>query len=751
MKLLQQSKDTFEVDREKAFLYANQAFAVGTDSQDDLGLVKSLIQLGRLYSSEKKYFKCIECFYSALTITDRNNFLLEKGVILEALAYQYIELQKYERATELIDEALTVAERLSDINQKTQLLLDQGRVFYETGKYNLALRNYFYILNFRDSITDSRIIMNSFRGLGTVFFYLKKYPWALHYFQSSVKECLKNGLKWDLGSIYTLIAHVYQTINSPDSSLHYNMLALEVREKTLLTDHKASSLLNIGNLLLDRGELDQASKYINQGIALLSNSEDYNLIAYAYRQLTRLYIEQNDYPKAFEAIENLYAAEDRLVLAKNRGEVERLEANYWISEIEAEKNLLKKEIEIQHLQIENKSYSEFILQLVLILVFLIIIFFFYHYYRSLRTKDSLLRINSKLDHEIRDRINTEVQLRTSEELYRFVTEHTLDLIVRMDRNFNYLYISPSIRRMFGYGAEETNIPAVKNLIPEMFHEDLRIQYLEMVRLKEPVMLTHQSERKDKSLFWAESLVNPIFDEKTGKLKETITVIRDITDRVAYEESLSENSRQKELLLREIHHRVKNNFAILVSLMNMQKVSSHPGDFKEFLTELQGRIRTMSLVHELLYRSYDIDYIHFGDYMGQLISIIARAYNNNPVKIHTSIETCILDVETALPLGLISNEILTNAYKYAFNDQQEGELWIDVKRYYDESDQNGNYSHTLTIRDNGPGLPEGFSPENLKTMGSQIITLLVDQLEGRLDVSGTDGATFTIYFSDEKRS
>ena len=102
------------------------------------------------------------------------------------------------------------------------------------------------------------------------------------------------------------------------------------------------------------------------------------------------------------------------------------------------------------------------------------------------------------------------------------------------------------------------------------------------------------------------------------------------------------------------------------------------------------------------------------------------------------------------LGLFSNEILTNAYKYAFTNHQEGELWIDLQQYPDDADPEGLFTHTLTIRDNGPGLPEGFSPESQSSMGSQIITLLINQLEGRLDFSGEGGTTFTIHFSDEKR-
>jgi len=752
LELLKKSHDFILTDKDKAFEFANQALLLSSSIEDQKDLVKALIQQGIYYSTTKKYTNSIDCFYNALTIANRNNFQVEKLEILQHIVYLYTELKKYDRAIELIEQAQELANKLSDVNQLAYLFIDRGRIYYETGKFDLAFRDYFYILSYADSITDSRAIMNIYRGLGTVYYYKKNDPWALYYFRLAVREGLKEELFSDLGSVYTLIAHIYQEQKNFDSCLKYNMLALDVRNKIHLTDHIASSKVNIGNLFLEYGKLEDAARWISEGIDLMHRSKDYNLIAYAFKQLSRLYLEQKDYPAAIEAIESFYTTEDSLIFSRNRGEVEQIEARYWMTEIKTEKDLLLKEIEIQQLQIRNKSYSEVILQLVLILVFLIIIFFFYLYSKSNRARERLQGINSQLAREVQERRRTEVQLHESKEKYRFIAESTMDLIVHLDKNFNYLFISPSINRMFGYSEEfRENLPSVVDLIPENFRKEMRSQYLEMVRAKEPVILTHQSKRKDGSLFWSESLVNPIFDEKTGKLKETITVTRDITDRIAYEESLSDNARQKETLLREIHHRVKNNFAILVGLMNMQKVSSHPGDYRDFLTELQGRIRTMSLVHELLYRSHDIDYIRSEEYLGQLISIISRAYNSDSVRIHTSLEPCILDVETALPLGLICNELITNSFKYGLADHPEGELWIDLHRCPDAADPGGMYTHILTIRDNGPGLPEDYSFENRKSMGSQIISLLIDQLEGRLEFSKGPGASFTIYFSDEKRS
>ncbi|MFH1297274.1 MAG: histidine kinase dimerization/phosphoacceptor domain -containing protein [Bacteroidota bacterium] len=445
-------------------------------------------------------------------------------------------------------------------------------------------------------------------------------------------------------------------------------------------------------------------------------------------------------------------ATDSLQITTNKSGIDIIQADFKLDEIVKKNDFLQKENEIQRLKLQTRSYSDILTQLIIGIIGILLIITVYIIERNKLGKSKLETINEQLNQEVEERKLTEMQLRTSEELYRFVTEHTLDLIVRMDRQFNYLFVSPSILQMFGYSPEERpHLPTLGELIPGIFQDELWKQYLEMIRTKAPVMLTHQSVRKDGSLFWSESLVNPIFDKTNGKLKETIIVIRDITDRMAYEEASADNARQKELLLREIHHRVKNNFAILVSLMNMQKASSDPGDFKDFLTDLQGRIRTMSLIHELLYRSHDIDFINFGEYLSHLVGIVSMAYKNKPVEIHSTLETCILDVETALPLGLISNEILTNAYKYAFEDHQQSALWIDLHPWVSDKDRDGQFTHTLNIRDNGPGLPEGFSMEERSSMGSQIITLLVDQLEGELEIDGQNGASFTIYFSDEKRS
>lgn len=201
----------------------------------------------------------------------------------------------------------------------------------------------------------------------------------------------------------------------------------------------------------------------------------------------------------------------------------------------------------------------------------------------------------------------------------------------------------------------------------------------------------------------------------------------------------EGTKQKENLLREIHHRVKNNFAILVSLINMQKSQSQNEEFKQSLTNLQLRIRTMALVHEMLYRSEDFERISFPDYVRSVASVISATYGRMNVHLDFQLEPIIINIETAIPLGLILNELLSNAYRHAFTGNSEGQISIILEKH-----ATGN-SFAFTISDSGVGLPDGFSMDGSKTMGLQVVDILVKQIEAQLVIEQNNGTSFTIIF------
>jgi len=315
-----------------------------------------------------------------------------------------------------------------------------------------------------------------------------------------------------------------------------------------------------------------------------------------------------------------------------------------------------------------------------------------------------------------------------------------DFITRFDRNLKRLYASPSSVKIYGYTPEEIMSKSTYDLTDPDFHAYAQVKFDEMLRDRTPKQFVYVARKKGGMEFWVESIMNPVYNKETGELQEFIGVTRDIQERKKKELEIMEGTAQKENLLKEIHHRVKNNFAILVSLINMQKDQTQTPELLQALTDLQLRIRTMALVHEMLYRSSDFENISFSHYLRSLASVITGTFNRRDIRLNFDVDEITLDIEAAIPLGLIVNELLTNAYRHAFPGDRSGTIRISFKKGKVLND------FTLTITDDGVGVPPGFSPEKCKTMGIQIVQILVTQLEGVLSLISPPGSTFSIIFS-----
>lgn len=204
--------------------------------------------------------------------------------------------------------------------------------------------------------------------------------------------------------------------------------------------------------------------------------------------------------------------------------------------------------------------------------------------------------------------------------------------------------------------------------------------------------------------------------------------------------------EKELLLGEIHHRVKNNLAIISSLLSMQNNLIDNEKYKVFFIEAENRIKSMALIHEELYKSKDFSKINFNDYISGLAENLFKTYNITPnrIKLITEIEDISLGINTAVPCALIINELLANALKYAFPDGRKGELYIGLALAPD-----GNYR--LTIKDNGIGLPESFDAGGADTFGFRLVVgLAKNQLAGDMEINSTNGAEIIIRFKEKSK-
>ncbi|MDM8554276.1 histidine kinase dimerization/phosphoacceptor domain -containing protein [Desulfococcaceae bacterium HSG7] len=212
----------------------------------------------------------------------------------------------------------------------------------------------------------------------------------------------------------------------------------------------------------------------------------------------------------------------------------------------------------------------------------------------------------------------------------------------------------------------------------------------------------------------------------------------IAERKRAEEQVQASLREKEVLLKEIHHRVKNNMQVISSLLNLQANQIEDEHIHGLFKESQNRIRSMAFIHEKLYENSDLAQIEFEDYLYTLASNIFRSYLKTGIQFIIEAEDIFLDIKIAIPCGLLINELISNALKYAFPEGRTGNIYITMCPT-DDNDL------VITVRDDGIGFPEGIDFRDTDSFGLQLVNMMTEQLSGTIELNSKEGTTFIITF------
>lgn len=371
-----------------------------------------------------------------------------------------------------------------------------------------------------------------------------------------------------------------------------------------------------------------------------------------------------------------------------------------------------------------------------------------------RAEDTLNEAYDNLEEKVKER-TAELEiayksLKDSEEKYRNFVETANEGIALVNSEGMITYVNKKMEDMLGYTEGEIIGAYTWDFVEDkstavILLENKRKGFADSIEIKQI--------RKDCLPLWVHLNSKPIFDNN-GKFMGSLGMFTDITERKKAEEEIKhlETARKK-----EIHHRIKNNLQVISSLLDLQadklryKKNITKSEVLEAFKESQDRVISMALIHEELHKSEDTDTLNFSSYIEELADNLLSTYRtgNNGIFLDTGIEEDIFfDMDTSVPLGIIVNELVSNSLKHAFPDRYNGEIQIKLNRENGKCkiEDNKSNNYVLLVSDNGIGIPEDLDIEDLDSLGLQLVTTLVEQLDGELELKRNSGTEFVIKFS-----
>ena len=334
------------------------------------------------------------------------------------------------------------------------------------------------------------------------------------------------------------------------------------------------------------------------------------------------------------------------------------------------------------------------------------------------------------------------ELARSEKRYRTLVETPNFVVMLLDSDGSYLYVSPQIVDWLGYTPDDFyRGPNFRRDIVHPDDVDITESFHEASEPGHKVQEFRWRHRNGRYL-WAAGSIFPIYesaeDEQIQNVSMVQVVAQDITERKEAEEQIRSSLEEKEVLLKEIHHRVKNNLQIISSLLHLQSARLDDASLVDAFQDSQHRIRSMALIHEELYRSADLARIDFSAYATRLVDNLIDSFGaSGRIATSLNMDRAQLTIDRAIPMGLIVNELVSNALKYAFPDERTGVIRIDLRFGVDGE------TFSLSVIDDGVGVPESLDIDSAETLGLRLVTSLVGQLKARLVLDRGNGTAFRV--------
>ncbi|MBN1183824.1 MAG: tetratricopeptide repeat protein [Bacteroidales bacterium] len=562
------------------------------------------------------------------------------------------------------------------------------------------------------NIGDDKKYCEILHNIGIVYKHLGNWEKALEYFEESKEVTQTIYGREELTPYFYEISIIHKIRGDYLSALENCQKALEIAEEFNLLDEQAYVNDELGSIYLAINEYEHALKHFQKVLKYYNTTENKLDISLIYTNMGAVFEEQNKYDSA------LYFHTKALELQKEMNELRGIALSYFhigkifytVNNYDKALNYLKQAAIIQKNQNIKNELADTYNQLSLL-------------YKQISNHDLAFQY-SQMAYNLGEELESiPIMCASSKTMSQYYERKG-----KYKEAFQYLKLNKQLSDSL------LNDSRIKEIT------SLGLQYDFDKKQKEI-----EYERDQEKMMYNTDLKQQRWIRNSFILGFLVVLIVGVLLYRSYKIKKKSNE-EKEALLKEIHHRVKNNLQMISSLLSLQTSIQKDSKVKEAVLESQNRVKSMALIHQLLYQEESLSKINMNDYIGQLLGFLSSTFAqpDKIIQLEQKIEHLKLDIETSVPLGLIVNELVSNAFKYAFKNTDNGKITVALIK--DKSDM----IH-LVVKDNGTGLPDDFDYEKSNSLGMKLVSILAQQLRGELNITSGEGVTIHLSFKERIRS
>ncbi|MCK5051693.1 MAG: PAS domain S-box protein [Candidatus Cloacimonetes bacterium] len=749
-------------DYDNALDFALRAIKIFEKEDDQKHLTSALNNLGNIYLQINDFSQALH--YYEIVLQNRQETDNEPGIakILHNIALVHIGLKEMDKALDYLERSLLSMQKVNDKFGMAFCYNNLSGIYESKEDYKKANEYNFIALKLFEEIENSEGIAHTCNLLGSTFLKNEQYEQAFKFFKRSLTLAEEIALTELISDNFKELSVYYAAIG--DYKQAYTYLELhKVKHDSIYSDNKSQKIANLQNqfeienreekiIRLQENKTYQKKITTILVLGLIFGTMVLAFLFFLYREkITEISVRKETEEKLLESEHKFRQLTENVSIAvftfNMEGKFTYVNPSTTIITGYSEEELLNmKFFDIVHPehrdQVMARGFDRIKGENVVNKYDFKILtkkgeIRWIEIYNIRTTIDGLVVVLGTAT-DITERRKADQRILEGEGKYKHLVESIEEGMIIADELENFTFTNKAARKIFGYNDKEMETMNFKEIVSS---DDFKRLQLETDKRIKGQSSKYELEiiRKDREKRLISITASPLFDE--GDFIGSIGIFVDVTEIRQAEEKIKSQLREKEVMLQEIYHRVKNNLQIISSMLKLQASYVDDEYSIQLFRNCQHRVKSMSLVHEKLYRSDNLSKICFKDYTESLIKNLFASLNisGNRINYELDINDVNLSISMAIPCGLIINELITNALKYGFPDNKQGLIKISMNKL-----DNGKLN--LTVWNNGIDLPKDFDMNNLNSFGMKLVDILKLQLEAELIIERKEGVAFSLIFA-----